>query len=600
MRFHFVDSTEPSVLAHEILNAAPYAFLDDGEAIDRRSRAVPLRRGLPVAPEQLGRVTQEAIDRVRAEIEPAPTTPDELHDLLSTLLLSPCPPEWGELLDALERTRPGRRRSSATTARARWHTVEATAAVRGAGRGRRRRRHHGRAGGRAGASRPPGGGVAADARRPGRRAPACRPAGSPSGSRPWRPRASPSRGASASGPSTPRTTRRRSSGRAVACSPACTPTRAPSGGGASNPSRAEQLMRFLVQWHHVTGATQHRGVDGLARVIGQLQGYETAVGAWEPQVLARRVHDYDPAWLDRLCHQGEVTWLRLKPPSPDDPDRRLAGATRTTPVSLVLRADLPWLLAAHRGETSPPVPACGAVAEVVEVLTAKGACFASELARATGRVLADVEAALWEGMARGLLVSDGFEPVRAVASGRRHAPPTASRRARLRSAGPASHRDRRPVVARARRRHRHRSGRAGRGAGRPAPRTLGRGVLRPRGRRAPGRALARPPVGAAPHGGSRARRRRPVRAGLQRRAVRAPAGGRGPAGHPPGRAHGAHRCASPAPTRSTSPASCSPAIASPPAPPSGSTCPSDRSGYLCKAARAATSCGVSKPSVKPS
>ena len=193
-------------------------------------------------------------------------------------------------------------------------------------------------------------------------------------------------------------------------------------------------MRFLVQWQHVTGATQHRGVDGLARVIGQLQGYETAVGAWEPQVLARRVRDYDPAWLDRLCHQGEVTWLRLTPPSPDDPDRRLAGATRTTPVSLVLRADLPWLLAAHRGEASPPVPACGAVAEVVEVLTAKGACFASELARATGRVLADVEAALWEGMARGLLVSDGFEPVRAVASGRRHAPPTASRRARLRSA----------------------------------------------------------------------------------------------------------------------------------------------------------------------
>ena len=75
VRFHFVDSTEPSLLAHEILNAAPYAFLDDGEAIDRRSRTVPLRRGLPLAIQEMGRVTQEAIDRVRAEIEPAPTTP---------------------------------------------------------------------------------------------------------------------------------------------------------------------------------------------------------------------------------------------------------------------------------------------------------------------------------------------------------------------------------------------------------------------------------------------------------------------------------------------------------------------------------------------
>src|SRR5690606_30213117 len=110
------------------------------------------------------------------------------------------------------------------------------------------------------------------------------------------------------------------------------------------PVSPEQLMRFLVQWHHLTDATQHRGVDGLARVIGQLQGYEPAVGAWEPRVLARRVRGYEPAWLDRLCHQGEVTWLRLCPPSLEDADRRLAGATRATPVSLVLRADLPWLL----------------------------------------------------------------------------------------------------------------------------------------------------------------------------------------------------------------------------------------------------------------
>jgi ATP-dependent Lhr-like helicase len=93
------------------------------------------------------------------------------------------------------------------------------------------------------------------------------------------------------------------------------------------------------------------------------------------------------------------------------------------------------LLAAHRGDAVPPVPAAGAIAEVVEVLAARGACFATELVPATGRVLADVEAALWEGMARGLLVSDGFEPVRAIASGRRHAPAPGARRARLRSGG---------------------------------------------------------------------------------------------------------------------------------------------------------------------
>jgi len=201
------------------------------------------------------------------------------------------------------------------------------------------------------------------------------------------------------------------------------------------PVSPEQLMRFLVQWHHCTDATRHRGLDGLHRVIAQLQGWETAVGAWETQVLARRVRSYEPAWLDHLCHQGEVTWLRLCPPPVDDPDRRLNGATRATPVSLVLRADLPWLLAAHRGDATPPVPSVGAVAEIVEVLRERGACFATELATATGRVLADVEAALWEGMARGLLASDGFEPVRALATGRKQAAPPVTRLSRIRTGG---------------------------------------------------------------------------------------------------------------------------------------------------------------------
>jgi ATP-dependent Lhr-like helicase len=433
VRFHFVDSTEPSLLAHEILNAAPYAFLDDGEAIDRRSRAVPLRRGLPTEIREIGRVTQEAIDRVRAEIEPAPTTPDELHDLLSALLLSPCPAGWGELLDVLQRRGRVASLVGADGLR-RWHTVEAAAAVRALVEGLD---VDGTTAEQAAAQVLRG---HLEVASPVTQADLVARTGLP----PVRVTVGlavlEAEGFAIQGrfseravdaehdPASVEWASRRLLARIHAYSRAQRRRRV-------EPVTPEQLMRFLVQWHHTSSATQHRGVDGVARVIGQLQGYETAVGAWEPQVLARRVRDYDPAWLDRLCHQGEVTWLRLRPPSPDDPDRRLAGATRTTPVSLVLRADLPWLLAAHRGEEPPPVPACGAVSEVVDVLAARGACFAGELATATGRVLADIEAALWEGMARGLLVSDGFEPVRAVASGRRTPPTTATRRARLRSGG---------------------------------------------------------------------------------------------------------------------------------------------------------------------
>ncbi|MFP5255938.1 MAG: DEAD/DEAH box helicase [Acidimicrobiia bacterium] len=461
VRFHFVDSTEPSLLAHEILTAKPYAFLDDGEAVDRRTNAVPLRRGLPTTVGEMGRVTQEAVDRVRAEIEPAPTTPDELHDLLAMLLLSPCPPDgaeaprrpelgrddatgslpvvgpldaptpWADLLAALQaKGRVGSLVGDDGTER--WHTVEATAAVRALVDGTdvdTTTAEEAAAQVLKGHLEVASPLTAVDlARRTGLTA--TRVAGGltmlESQGFALQGRFSERSVDAAEDPATVEWSSRRLLARMHSYSRAQRRRR-------YEPVSPEQLMRFLVQWHHLTGATQHRGVDGLARVIGQLQGYETAVGAWEPQVLARRVRGYEPAWLDRLCHQGEVTWLRLCPPSLEDPDRRLAGATRTTPVSLVLRADLPWLLAAHRGEAAPPVPACGAVAEIVEVLGQRGACFASELATATGRVLADVEAALWEGMARGLLASDGFEPVRAVASGRRQAPATTSRRSRIRS-----------------------------------------------------------------------------------------------------------------------------------------------------------------------
>ena len=141
VRFHFVDSTEPSLLAHEILTAAPYAFLDDGEAIDRRTQRRPAPPG-PAGrdPRAAGRVTQEAIDRVRAEIEPAPTTPDELHDLLSTLLLTPVPTGVGRAPRRPRRPRPGgvarRRRRLAAVAhrrgdaggRARWSRASTSTA----------------------------------------------------------------------------------------------------------------------------------------------------------------------------------------------------------------------------------------------------------------------------------------------------------------------------------------------------------------------------------------------------------------------------------------------------------------------------------------
>src|SRR5207248_10658611 len=99
---HFVDTVEPSVLSHEILNGAPFRYLDeDGEIGERRSRAVPLRRGLPVEPHELGRLDPDAVERVRREAVPDVRDPDELHDVLMSLVVAPPREEWAEYFELL-------------------------------------------------------------------------------------------------------------------------------------------------------------------------------------------------------------------------------------------------------------------------------------------------------------------------------------------------------------------------------------------------------------------------------------------------------------------------------------------------------------------
>ena len=77
------DTSEPSPLCHEVLNARPYAFLDDAPLEERRTQAVITRRGLDVkTADEFGKLDQAAIDLVREQAWPDPETGDELHDAL--------------------------------------------------------------------------------------------------------------------------------------------------------------------------------------------------------------------------------------------------------------------------------------------------------------------------------------------------------------------------------------------------------------------------------------------------------------------------------------------------------------------------------------
>jgi ATP-dependent Lhr-like helicase len=185
------------------------------------------------------------------------------------------------------------------------------------------------------------------------------------------------------------------------------------------PVSPEQFVRFLARWQHVAPGTRVTSALGLGRVLEQLQGWEAAIASWEPQLLGSRINNYDGQWMDGLCHDGQLQWLRLSPRIMDDPDRRGAGPSKATPISIVYRQDLPWLLAAARGETEPQLPEAGAVAEIAQAIAKHGARFATELAAKTGRLQSDVESALWDGVARGLFTADGFEAIRSLTDGRR-------------------------------------------------------------------------------------------------------------------------------------------------------------------------------------
>jgi ATP-dependent Lhr-like helicase len=185
---------------------------------------------------------------------------------------------------------------------------------------------------------------------------------------------------------------------------------------------------FLSRWQHQDAGTQLHGVDGTLQIIRQLQGCEFAACAWEAEVLPGRVAHYKPEYLDDLCLAGEVMWGRLSPhPAFDrEPEenenrrtRRAPRPTRVAPLALFLREDASWLLATP--QPSPTETLSHPAREVLAAIESRGASFFADLARATGRLASEVEDALWELVAAGLVTADGFENLRALLDPKRRA-----------------------------------------------------------------------------------------------------------------------------------------------------------------------------------
>jgi ATP-dependent Lhr-like helicase len=425
------DTTEPSVLAHEILNGMPYTYLDDEtEAANRRSRQVKIPRGLPVDARDLARLDPLAIERVRDQVRPQPRDADELHDLLMTLFVMRPEPEWRALFAELAAA--GRAAEICGPDGVLWSAAERAGLMAPV--------FPGASGG--GAS---GGGASGGGASGGRPVP---------GIRPMEPEAVAAellRGhLDVSGP---RTAADLAAVTGVGVSDVTLALiRLETEGFALRgrftdpdltedefcarrvltrihaytrerkrrevePVTAQDFMRFLLRWQHVTPEGRREGSRGVLAVVEQLQGFELAAGAWEKAILPARVTGYRKEWLDEVCLDGGVTWGRLSlrdcEPSEELPSRGLTPS-RATPITLTIRDDLPWLLRAARGSAGPVLPGPGRTREVLDALAERGALFQTDLAARTGRLPGEIEDALWDGVARGLLTADGFRAVRSL------------------------------------------------------------------------------------------------------------------------------------------------------------------------------------------
>lgn len=187
------------------------------------------------------------------------------------------------------------------------------------------------------------------------------------------------------------------------------------------PVTPEDYLRFLIRYQHAAPEARAIGAAGLRTILEQLQGFESPAASWEDRVLAARVQDYEPQWLDGLFLSGEAMWGRLRPPRRGKDEESRAAMHRALPISLLLRQDLPWLYGPLDAAAEPnDASSSGARsnAKVLEdALRSRGALFFQELTAIADMPTGYVEQALRELAAAGSVTCDAFAAVRTIARG---------------------------------------------------------------------------------------------------------------------------------------------------------------------------------------
>ena len=440
-----VDSVAPSAFSHEILNSNPFAYLDDAPLEERRARAVSMRRVLPDSVlAEVGRLDPAAVAQVREEAWPDARDPDEVEDALQTLIVLPesfAAPDgrmvndaWGAWFEQLV----AERRAARLRHDGQVFWVAASKA-------------------KTAVSLYPGGHFANDCVEIEENSPSAEQA-LLAAARGWTAHCGPvtvnglagllclsadgiqaallkleAEGNVLRGSFTGAVEMEWCDRRLLARIHRLTL-------GALRkeiePVTPAQFMRWLLAWQHLAAGTRVAGERGLLEVIGQLQGFEAAANAWEPQILARRVAGYDAKALDQLCLAGAVGWGRFTPhpattaasggeAAPGEAGLRAAHRrvlpTSVCPITFFVREDSEWLCRRKAPEAAEDVTLSTGARQALDFLKTHGASFFPDIVRGTGRLKSEVENELWELVTAGLLTADGFDNLRALIDPKRRA-----------------------------------------------------------------------------------------------------------------------------------------------------------------------------------
>jgi ATP-dependent Lhr-like helicase len=414
------DLTQPSPLALEVLSARPYAYLDDAPLEERRTQAVMARRWMsPQNASDLGRLDAEAIARVRSEAWPEAENADELHDALVWLGFLTgdevqSDPRWSGWLTELA----SQHRAAAVEHagarlwiaaervaqfRALWPELKINPALRAPKSQDKRAWSRDEALVEIVRGRLEGlGPVATDA--------LAAPLALTTTEIATPLAALEAEGFAMRGRFTPGAVSDEwCERRLLSRIHHYTLKRLRA---EIEPVAARDFLRFLFAWQHVSTDTRMSGPQALDRVVAQLEGFEAPAGAWEAEILKSRLAGYQSFWLDDRCLAGHIAWMRLRRRNGRANGEGRATPVRATPIMLLPRRHAGMWTSLSAGDAA--VHASPRAQLVADRIREHGASFFDELMDTGGLLRSQLEEALAELVALGLVSSDSFAGLRAL------------------------------------------------------------------------------------------------------------------------------------------------------------------------------------------